>query len=436
MKTSNSKLAILGGQPVRSEPLPIYKTIGDEEKQAVMEVLDSGELSGFVAGAVEAFWGGPRVRALEAAFRDHFGVKHAIAVNSATSGLHCAVSATGIGPGDEVITSPYTMSATATSILMTGAVPIFADIDQETFCLDPASVEACITPQTKGILAVSIFGHPADFDALHDIARRHGMFLLEDNAQSPDAIYKGRKTGSLGDAGVFSFNRHKTMQSGEGGIVITNDETLAFKAACMRNHGEVAVEGFGVEDLVNTVGVNYRMTEIEAAIALCQFHKLPALNAARIRLADRLTQGLSQIPGIAPPAVQSACTHVYYFYVMTYDAETVGIPRGLFVKSVEAEGYYLRAGYVKPVYLEPLYQKKICFGPDGFPFSANPRNAQLSYERGLCPVTERLQDHDLLLTNIIYPPLTEADMDGFVDACQKTIENRVDLIAAAEVLTG
>ena len=263
IKTSNSKLAILGGPPVRHEPLPVYKTIGDEEKQAVLDVLDSGELSGFVAGAVEGFWGGPRVRALEIAFRDHFGVTHAIAVNSATSGLHCAVSATGAGPGDEVITSPYSMSASATCILMTGAVPVFADINAETFCLDPASVEANVTPHTKGIVAVSIFGHPADLDALRDIARRHGLFLIEDNAQAPDAVYKGRKTGTVGDAGVFSFNRHKTMQSGEGGVIITDDDTLAFKAACMRNHGEGAVEDFGVEDLVNTVGVNYRMTEME-----------------------------------------------------------------------------------------------------------------------------------------------------------------------------
>ena len=161
-----TELAILGGEPVRSGNLPSYNTIGDAEKRAVMEVLESGDLSGFVAGSTEQFWGGRKVKELEAAFREYFDVKHAVAVNSATSGLHAVLSATGLGPGDEIITSPYTMAASATSALMCGAVPIFADVESDTFCLDPISVEANISNNTKAIVAVNIFGQPANLSEL------------------------------------------------------------------------------------------------------------------------------------------------------------------------------------------------------------------------------------------------------------------------------
>lgn len=425
---STDTLALLGGTPVNSTPLPVYNTIGAEEKAAVLAVLDGGELSGFVATPNEQFWGGSRVRALEAAFCQRFGTKHAIAVNSATSGLHCAVAATDVGPGDEVIVPPYTMSASATVILFTGAVPIFADIEDTTFCLDPAAVEAAITPRTRGIMAVNLFGHPARLDELSAIAKRHGLFLIEDNAQAPGATYNGRPAGTIGDAGVFSFNRHKTIQCGEGGVIITNDDKIARKAALVRNHGEVVVSGMGIDDIVNTVGLNYRMTEMEAAVGGVQFAKLDVLNGARVALAERLTAGLWQLPGITPPAVREACSHVYYFYVMRYNEAETGIPRDLFCKAVQAEGIPLRAGYVKPLYLEPVYQQKICFGKNGYPFTSSTRNSQISYERGLCPVTERLQDHEIMLTGAIYPPLTNAHVDLFVAACAKVLANRDALI--------
>lgn len=426
----NSTLALLGGEPLRPGGQPPYNTIGEAEKAAVMRVLDDGELSGFVATPGDLFWGGKQVRALEEAFRQRFGVKHAIAVNSATSGLHCAVSAMDVGPGDEVIVTPYTMSASATAILMTGATPVFADIEDETFGLDPASVEANLTPQTRGIMAVNIFGHPARLDPLRAIADKHGLFLIEDNAQAPGAIYRGRPTGTIGDAGVFSFNRHKVMQSGEGGVVVTNDDRIALKAALMRNHGEVVAADMSPDDLVNAVGLNYRMTEMEAAVANVQFARMDELTEWRVRNADRLTRGLKEIPGLTPPAVAEGCRHVYYLYAIKYDEEKVGLPRELFCQAVTAEGFYVRAGYVKPIYLEPLYQKKICFGPNGFPFTANPRNASLSYARGICPTVERLQDRELILTTAFLPPNTEADVDLFVAACRKVIDNRESLLAA------
>lgn len=427
-------LAILGGTPVRSEPLPRYNTIGDAEKRAVMEVLDSGELSGFIAGPIEEFWGGKVVRAFEQDFKNYFGVEHAVAMNSATSCLHAAVSACGIGPGDEVITSPYTMSASATCILMCGAVPIFADIDPDTFTISPESVEARISKNTKAIIAVNIFGLPADLDALRAIADKHGIYLIEDNAQAPDANYKGRKTATVGDVGIFSFNRHKAMQCGEGGVLITNNKDIAFKAACMRNHGELLPASKNLDDISNTIGVNYRMTEMEAAVARVQFSKMKELNAPRIEMANRITERLSKVPGIEPPHIPEGSSHVYYFYAMKYNEDVVGIPRTLFAKAVQAEGFTMRPGYVKIIYQEPLFQKKICFGKDGFPFTANSRNSEITYSSGLCPVAERLQSSEILLTNITYQPLTVADMDKFVDAIEKVIKNKDALLESASKL--
>jgi perosamine synthetase len=422
------KLALLGGTPARELPLPAYNTIGSEEKSAVMRVLDSGELSGFVATPDEYFWGGREVRALERDFCERYGVKHAISVNSATSGLHCAVWAMDTGPGDEVIVPPYTMSATATAVLMTGAVPIFADIEDDYFCLSPESVAANITPRTKGIIAVNLFGHPAALTPLKDLAEKHGLFLVEDNAQAPDATYHGTPTGTIGDAGVFSLNRHKTMQCGEGGILLTNDDMVAKKASMFRNHGEVVVEAFGVNDIVNTAGLNYRMTEMEAAVGQCQLAKLGVLNEYRIQLAAHLTKRLNGIEGLTPPKVSAGCSHVYYVYPMKFDDEALGMPRDLFAKAMTAEGFPLRPGYVEPLYRQPLYQKKLFLGRDGFPFSANANNENLRYGPEMCPITETLQNQSLLMANIVYPPLNIEDMDHFADVCEEVIDQRDTLL--------
>jgi perosamine synthetase len=419
---SISKPAILGGTPENSTIFPPYNTIGQEEKEAVMSVLDTGELSGFVAGDVPEFYGGKQVQVLEKEFCNQFKVKYAVSVNSATSGIYCMLMAMGVGPGDEVITSPYTMHATASSILQCGAVPIFADIEEETFGVDPISVQKNITKNTKGILAVNIFGHAARLNELKEIADSSGIWLLEDNAQAPAGIVEGGKfTATIGKAGVFSFNRHKTMQSGEGGVVVTDDEDVAKRMMLVRNHGEVVVDAWKMDDISNTIGQNLRMSEMEAAVALCQIRKLDQLNNARIKLANRITTGLEEVEGVSAPVVRNDCKHVYYFYVMKYDEAKVGVSRDHFVEAVNAEGYYLRGGYLRPIYLEPMFRQKICFGKDGYPFTVNSRNDEIKYEGGLCPVAERLNDEEVILTNIIYPPITTDDLDGFIRAIKKVI---------------
>lgn len=422
-------LALMGGIAVNSKPRPVYNTIGQAEKAAVMEVMDSGELSGFVGRAGPYFMGGRQVRALEQAVCEYFGVKHAVAVNSATSALHCAMHALKLEPGDEVIVSPYTMTASASAILFAGGVPVFADIEGDTFGVDPSAVAALITPRTRAIMAVNIFGHPCRLAPLRDLAARHGLALIEDNAQSPGALYQGKWAGTIGEAGILSFNRHKTIQSGEGGVLLTNDDDIALRAQLLRNHGEVCVEDMGLADIVNTVGLNLRMTELEAAVARVQFGRIEELTRPRVRLAERLTKGLSGIAGFTPPSVEPGCSHVYYVYCARMDEEVVGIPRDLFAVALNAEGYFTRAGYLRPVYLEPLYQQRKCFGSRGFPFTAHAAPESLDYARGICPTCERIQDKELLMTDIIFEPFTDADMDGYVEACAKIVRNRDALLA-------
>jgi len=420
-------LAINGGKPLRSTPFPDYVTLGEEEKRAVMAVLDDGVLSKFLGTWSPDFFGGPRVQALERDWQQYFGVAHAVSVNSATSGLYAAVGAAGVGPGDEVIVSPYTMTASATAALVYGAIPVFADIDPDTFCLSPQSIRSRITPRTKAIIVVDIFGHPAPLREIMAIAAEHGLVVIEDAAQAPGAKYFGKYAGTLAHMGVFSLNYHKTIQCGEGGVVVTDDASLAERLQLIRNHGETVVEAKGVENLVNMIGFNYRMTEIEAAIAAEQLKKLERLLLPRVAAADFLTARLARLPGITPPKVMEGVRHGYYLYAMRYDAGLTGIPRDRFVAAVRAEGVPLAQAYVQPLYLQPLYQRRIAIGRDGFPFTYPGYQGEVSYARGICPVAERMHDQELLYTAICHANSSERDLQDWIDAFDKVLSHATEL---------
>ena len=272
-----SNLALLGGTPVREKLFPAHKFIAKEEKAAVSAVVETGILSRYIGAQHPDFMGGPQVKAFEEAWAEGYRAEHAVAMNSATSGLFAAAGAAAIGPGDEVIVSPYTMMASVTAAIVFNAVPVFADIDPGTFCLSAETIGAKITPRTKAIIVVHIFGQTADMDPIMALAKEHGLIVIEDAAQCPFATYKGRPAGTLGHMGVFSLNYHKHVHTGEGGVVSTNDAGLAEKLRLIRNHAEAVVGKRGVTDLVNMVGFNFRMGEIEAAIGLCQLAKGPEL---------------------------------------------------------------------------------------------------------------------------------------------------------------
>jgi dTDP-4-amino-4,6-dideoxygalactose transaminase len=416
-----SKLALLGGKPVRNIPFPPYPIIGDEEKKAVMAVLDSGHISSFSASR-QGFLGGERVQAFESAFAAYHSIAYGVAFNSATSGLHAAIAACGAGPGDEVIVPPYTFTATATAVLHHNAIPVFADIDPVTFCLDPRSFEAAITPRTKAVIPVHLLGHPADMDRILAIARRHKLKVIEDCAQAPGAMYKGRLVGTMGDCAIFSFQESKNMMTGEGGMLISNDSELVEQSRMVRNHGETVIAGEARKYLAQTIGWNYRMTEIEAAIGLVQLRKLDGLNAHRQDLARYLLDRLPAIPGLGYPVAQEQCTHVYNVFGMTYDEQQIGIPRQRFIQALIAEGIPVGSGYPRPLYHNPLFQERMAYGKQGCPFTCHLYQGTVSYAKGLCPVAEDLCAQSALWTFVVRPPATIADMDDIIHAFEKVIE--------------
>lgn len=412
------KLALEGGTPVRQKPFPWHCTTGAEERKIVMEVLDSGILSEFIGSNNERFLGGKYVRRFEDKWSERFGVKHTVSVNSATSGLYAAIGAAGIGPGDEVIVPPWTMTATATAILSFNAIPVFCDIESETFCMDPISVEKLITPQTRALMPVHIYGHPADMDALMKLAGKYNLIVIEDAAQSPGGLYKGKLTGTIGQMGVFSFNCNKIIQCGEGGAVVTNDNELAKRLQLIRNHGEaVLATGMHVEDQSNIIGWNYRMNEIEAAIMIVQMDRLDYLLAERKQLVDYLAKGLSKIAGLILPATKPGCTHTYYRYTIRLDQNIIKTPAELIAKALNAEGVPFNSDYL-PLNLYPIYQKRIGYGNKGCPFSCAFYQGNVDYSMSNIPVTE-MMTKSTLSSEIVRPPQTFEDMDDIIKAFEK-----------------
>ena len=387
-------LAIHGGTPVRTEPFPSPPGFGYDEREAANHVLNSGVLSGFRVGG-DAFYGGPQVRALEAAWQERFKVKHAVTVNSATSALDAAVQAVGVKPGDEVIVSPWTMSASVACVLASGGIPVFADIEPVTFGLDPDSVHRLISPKTKAIIIVDLFGCvPAGMESIQHLATDYGLALIEDASQTPGATDQhGNFAGTLGDIGVFSLNIHKTIQCGEGGVAATNDDRLAERLMLVRNHGEavVAVRGpsskyYAHQDII---GHNWRMGEIEAAIATVQLGRLEELTRPRIRIAEWMTAMLNDLEGLTLPVVPEGLRHVFYLYAVRTSI-------GGFLEALQAEGIPA-SRYVPPIYGQPIH-----------------RNSRPTWNG--CPEAERAY-REVFTTPLVHAEMTDQDvmdvMDGF-----------------------
>ena len=434
-----SKLAILGGSPIRKKKFKNRVSMGTEEIKAVNRVIKSDILSGFIASSGKFFNGGKEVREFEKTWAEMYGFDHAISVNSWTTGLQVCVGAIGIEPGDEVICSPFTMSASATCALFYGGIPVFADIDPERFSIDPNSIRKKISTRTKAIIVVHLFGYPADMDEIMAIAREHKLKVIEDAAQAPGVFYKGNPVGTIGDIGGFSLNFHKHIQTGEGGIVVTNNSKLALRSQLIRNHGENAVEDYNVEDISNTMGSNYRFSELHAAIGIEQLKKLKSILNHREKLGKYLNNRISAIPGLSSTRIENGSTHAYYMFPIKYDENYFGISRNLFLRAVSAElpksNYWdttpLAEGYIKPLYLSQLYQKKLAIGRSGFPFNFN-EGITYNYNKGICPVSERLYEKELLITPLIREGIQIEDLKDFSDAIEKVINN-IDFLKKSEL---
>jgi perosamine synthetase len=419
------ELAINGGVPLRTKPWLDNITTGEEEKQAVLRVMDSGYLSLFEGShtpdAPFSFKGGPEVQGLEEEWSEFYGIKHSVSVNSATSGLYAAIGALGIGYGDEVIVSPYTMSACAIAPLIYGAIPVFADVKLGSGSLDPKSIAERVTSRTKAILLVHQFGIPADMDEIMAIAKEHNLKVIEDCAQAHGAQYRGKNVGTIGDIGVFSLNVNKTIQSGEGGVCITNDDDLAYRLQLIRNHGEAVVDAAEYKNIINIAGFNYRLTEIQAAISREQLKKLDKINNSRIELVEQFIDGISGIPFLTPLLSRAECHSTYYVVPIRFSEDIAGITRGQFVEVVNAEGALFYQGYTKPLYLQPLYQKKI-FYKNGYPFTAaENKECSMDYNEGACPNAEQLYYKEMLINEHVRFPNMEEDIDDLIVVIKKVL---------------
>jgi perosamine synthetase len=347
--------------------------IGAEEKQAVLDVLETGIIAQ-----------GPRVKAFEEAFAEFCGVKYAVATTSGTTALHTALLAMGIGEGDEVITSPFTFIASANSILYVGARPVFVDIDPVTFNLNPALIEAAITPATKAIMPVHLFGLSCDMGAIMEIANRHHLLVIEDACQSHGAKYQGQTAGSFG-VGTFSFYPTKNMTSAEGGMITTDDERIAETCRVIRQHG------MRRRYYHDELGYNFRMTDVHAAIGLEQLHKLPAFNKARRANAQYYSHHLS---GVIPPCEPDGYEHVYHQYTLRVkDGQRDALRDYLRANEIGSEVYY-----PVPIHQQTFYTQ------------------QLGYHMSL-PEAESAAAEVLSIP--VHPALSEADLETVATAINK-----------------
>jgi perosamine synthetase len=367
--------------------------ITEREIKAVIRVLRTPRLSL-----------GPVLGAFEQKLAEYVGVKYAIAVNSGTSALHLCVKALGIGEGDEVITTPFSFVASANCILFERATPVFVDIDPQTLSVDVSKIEQKITPRTKAILAVDVFGHPADWDALERIAQKHHLKLIEDSAEALGAEYKGRKAGSFGDAAVFAFYPNKQITTGEGGVVLTNSDEISQLCRSLRNQGRGG-EGQGWLRH-ERLGYNYRLSDIHCALGLAQFQRLDELLTARERVAqlyyERLepleAEGLLQRPYVAPHVKMSWFVYVVRLSEEFSQRDRDRVLRGLREQSIGC------ADYFPPIHLQPFYRELFGYKPGDF------------------PVTERVAARTIALP--FYTRLTEAEIDYVVEQLEALLLQR------------
>jgi len=330
-----SELAILGGSKTKRKPFPVWPQYDDKERHALQEVLES-----------RVWWRTPGTRTLEfeQKFVAYHGAKHGIAVTNGTAALEVTMAALGVGHGDEVIVPNFTFIATASAVLFANALPVLVDVDPETHCIDPALAEAAITPSTKAIIAVHMGGHPADLDRLQEVAKKHGVHLVEDSSHAHGSEWKGRKIGTFGVAGTFSFQQSKLMTAGEGGMIISNDDAFEIQARSVHDCGRMPGEWFYSHFIY---GSNYRLSEWQGAVLTVQLGRLEEQTRHRHNNGRLLDKLLRDIPGITPQKCDPRCTrNGQYAYIFHVDKKHfAGISTENFIAALNAEGVPTQASY-------------------------------------------------------------------------------------------
>ena len=394
-----------------------HNPIGNEEVIAVTEVLNSGILSDFLGSDGDKFYGGKYVRQFEEDICTFFKVKNAISVNSWTSGLICAVGSLDIEPGDEIITTPFTMCATAASILHWNAIPVFADIDPRTFCISPESIQNSLSERTKAIICVDIFGQSSSYEEIRSIIPKN-IKIISDTAQAPGSFRNGKFSGTLGDIGGFSFNYHKHIHTGEGGVIVTNDDYLAERCRLIRNHAEAVIENRPNASLSNMIGFNFRMGEIEAAIGSSQLNKLEEILRKRKLAAKILNMKLANRNDIQIPYIDKGNDHVYYMYpILLSDSLSREI---VFKKLVDKGIEGLAKGYTN-IHRLPIFEKKQAYGNSSIPWSLGHR--EIEYGKGTCPIAESYYDHHLITLALNHFDIDESDANNIADIINEVLDS-------------
>jgi dTDP-4-amino-4,6-dideoxygalactose transaminase len=438
-------LALFGGSPVlRAEDHGRWPQVTEADKKAVIEVLDRGLLSGMYA---------PATRAFEADFAAYVGAKHALLTHCGTSALQLAVAAAGVGAGDEVIVPAYTFIATAFACLQEGAIPIFADVDEKTGLIDPAGVEAAISPRTRAIMPVHVHGCPADLDKLSAIAKKHDLLLLEDAAQAHGATFGGKPVGALFTAGGFSLQSSKNLSAGEGGVLVTNDDRVAEQAIRLRTFGQDVLaddarhfdparplDGHrGLESL--RIGSMYRGNEMMAAFARSQLARLPELTARGQRHFQALSRSLSELPGVAMQRIPADRTSVHHKVRVWLDPKAAGVDlepakfRDAVLRALRAEGVEVVLWQNEPVPEHTIFQKMEGFGRGSPWTAAGPEAvafARKNYEPSRYGATRRLLAGSLVLFSQSCPLIAQDDavVARTAEAFHKVWRHRAELAKA------
>jgi dTDP-4-amino-4,6-dideoxygalactose transaminase len=413
-----SKLAILGGDPVRTEPFSPWPRWLPSDTRRLQSVLESGHWGGF---PVPSHYAGE----FAGRFANLHGAKYALCISNGTIALIAALQAAGVRFGDEVIVPAYTWDGTATAVLFAGGIPVFADIDPNTYCLDVESARAAITPRTRAIIPVHLAMRFVDMDALLELAREHNLKVIEDCAHAHGGQYKNRGAGSMGDIGCFSFQESKLMTAGEGGMVITSNLQYFEHLQSQVNCGRASITD---QYKQRVLGSNYRITELQAALLIGQLEMLPDLSQRRARSAEQLGKALSIIDGVRPLPPQPAITSgTHYCYVFQYRAEATGVSRDLFCAALDAEGIPCDGRFYEAVYRSDLFYAT----PE-----ISPQLRSADYSKTHCPVSERAAYHESVWIPQFVLLGGSADVEDVARAVSKVMANTDALAAADPLLAG
>ena len=405
----STQIALQGGKPVRTTPWPKWPLFTDKDKADLVAVLEDGRMTSIT---------GPKVKEFEEKYAAAFGARYALATCNGVTAIHLALAALEIGPGDEVIVPAHTFIGTSIPVLMANAIPVFVDIAHDSFNIDAAKIEAAITPRTKAIIPVHLNGLPADMAEITVIAKRHGLAVVEDACQAHGAIYRGTRVGTLGDLSCFSFFEDKVLTTGEGGMLVTNNQALYDLGRCTRSYGEEFVTNIGDRKYEHMrLGFNYRMGALPAVLGINQLDRLDQMVAKRNANARYLRDRLAKVHGITPPKDFPDRLSAFYKFVCRIDTSVIRTDVLTFIEAIKAEGVPATPRYPKPLPLQKVYREKLGYGKTHCPYDCDKYGQDIDYTKGSWPEAENVGREAFVL--LVHPSEEESDLADAVAAVEK-----------------